>query len=89
MQYISSGALTSLKPSSIASFFAAKPSTIATKRKPQVSVIDTDEGPDEAVTVEDNAGTTKDNRFVDVVFVIDGEGLLVHFLVVANPDDVT
>ena len=81
--------MSSLKPSSITSFFAAKPSTIAKKRKPQVSVIGTDEGLDEAVTVENNAGTTKDNRLVDVVFVIHGEGLLVHFLVVTNPDDVT
>ena len=61
--------MTSLKPSSIISFFAAKPSTISKKRKPQVIVIDVDEGPDEAVILADNAGTKKDNRLVDVVFV--------------------
>ena len=78
-----------LKPNSISSFFAAKLSTIAKKQKPQVIVIDVDEGPDEAVIVADNAGTEKENRLVDVVCVIDSEGLLVSFLVVANPDDVT
>ena len=52
-------------------------------------VIDGDEGPDEAIIVEDNAGTEKDNRLVNVVFVTDGEGLLLSFLVVANHDDVT
>ena len=52
-------------------------------------VIDVDEGPDEAVIVADNAGAEKDTRLVDVVCVIDSEGLLVSFLVVANPDDVT
>ena len=81
--------MTSLKPSSMSSFFAAKPSTIAKKRKPQVIVTDIDEGPDEAVIVTDNIGTKKYNRLVDDVFVIDGDGLLVSFLVVANPDGVT
>ena len=81
--------MTSLKPSSISSFFVAKPSTIAEKQKPQVIVIDVHEGPDEDVIVADNAGIKKDNRLVDVVSVIDGEGLLVSFLVVSNPDDVT
>ena len=47
--------MTSLKPSSITSSFAAKPSTIAKKRKPKVTVIDADEGPDQAVA--DNAAT--------------------------------
>ena len=78
-----------MKPSSISSFFAVKPSTIAKKQKPQVIVIDVDEGPGEAIIVADNAGTKKDNRLEDVVCVVDGEGLLVSFLVVANPDDVT
>ena len=81
--------MTSLKPSSISSFFVAKPSTIAEKQKPQVIVIDVGEGPDEDVIVADNAGTKKGNRLVDVACVVDGEGLLVSFLVVANPDDVT
>ena len=66
--------MTSLKPSSITSFFAAKPSTIVKKRKPQVIEIDADdEGPAEAVIVVDNAGTIKDNRLVDVTFVVDGD----------------
>ena len=86
---ISSSVMTPLKPSSISSFFAAKPSSIAKKQKPQVIVIDVDEGPDEAVIVVVNAGTKKDSSLVDVVCVIDGESLLVSFLVVANPADVT
>ena len=81
--------MTSLKPSSITSFFAAEPSTIAKKRKAQVIVIDADESPDEAVIVEDKAGMKQDNRLADVVCVTDGQGSLVSFLVVANPDDVT
>ena len=81
--------MTSLNPSSISTCFATKPLTIAKKKKPQVIVKDVDEGPDEAVIVADNTGTKKDNRLVDVVCVIDGEGLLVYFLVVANLDDVT
>ena len=52
-------------------------------------MIDVDEGPDEAIIEADNAGTKKDNGFEDVVCVVDGEGSLVSFLVVANPDDVT
>ena len=93
LQSISSSAMTSLKPFSIitskTTLFGPNRSTIAKKRKPQVSVIDADEGPDEAVIVEDDARSKKDNRLVDVVFGADGEGLLVYFLVVANPDDVT
>ena len=77
-----SSAMTSLKPFTVSSFFAAKPWTISKKRKPQVMVIDVDEGPYEAIIVADNAGTKKDNRLLDVVFVIDGERLLVYFLVV-------
>ena len=50
-----SSAIAWLKPSSIASFFAAKPSTIAKKQKPQVNVIDADEGPDQAVIVADKS----------------------------------
>ena len=61
--------MTSLKPSSISTFFAVKPSTIVKKRKPQVIVIDVDEGPDEAVIVADNAVTKKDNCLVDVVLL--------------------
>ena len=72
--------MTSLKPSSITSFFAAKPSTIAKKRKPHVIEIDADdEGPAEAVIVVDNGGTKKDNRLVDVTFVVDGDVLLESF----------
>ena len=68
--------MTSLKPCSITSFFAAKPSTIAKKRKPQVIAIDVgDAGPTEAVIVVDNAGTKKDNRLVDVTFVVHGDVL--------------
>ena len=78
--------MTSLKPSSIISFFAAKPSTISKKRKQQVIEIDADhEGPAEAVIVVDNARTKKDNRLVDVTFVVDGDVLLVSFHVLANP----
>ena len=78
--------MTSLKPSSIASFFAAKPSSIAKNRKPQVIEIDADDaGPAEAVIVVDNAGAKKDNRLVDVTFVVDGDVLLVSFHVLANP----
>ena len=45
----------------------------------QVIVIHADEGPDQAVIVADNAATEEDSRLLDVVFVIDGEGLLVAF----------
>ena len=72
--------MTLVKPTSISSFFAAKPSTFAKKQKLQVIVIDGDEGPDEGVIVADNAGTKKDNRPVDVLCGIDGEGLLFLFL---------
>ena len=61
--------MTSLKPSSITSSFAAKPSTIAKKRKPQVIVMDADEGPDQAVIVSDNTATQKDSRHVGVVLL--------------------
>ena len=48
--------------------------------------IDTDdEGPAEAVIVVDDAGTKKDNRHVDVTFVVDGDVLLVSFHILANP----
>ena len=82
--------MTSLKPYSITSFFAAKPSTIAKKRKPQVVEIDADDkGPAEAVIVVDNAGTKKGNRLVDVTFLVDdvvvGDVLFVYFHVLANP----
>ena len=81
--------MTLLKPSSITSFFAAKPSTIAKKREPQVIVIDVDEGPGQAVIVLDNVITENGIRIMDGVFVTDGEGLLVSFHVVTNPDNVT
>ncbi len=38
-----------------------------------------DEGPAEAVIVVDNAGTKKDNRLVDVRFIVHGDFLLVSF----------
>ena len=80
--------MTSLKPSSITSFFAAKPSTIAKKRKLQVIEIDADdEDPTEAVIVVDNAGTEQDNRLVDVTFVVDGGVLLVCFHVLDKPGE--
>ncbi len=44
-----------------------------------------DEGPAEALIVVDNAGTKKDNRPVDVTFVVDGDILLVPCHVLANP----
>ena len=57
--------MTSLKPSSITSFFAAKPSTITKKRKPEVTEIDADEIPERIMT-----GTTeKDGRVMDVEVV--------------------
>ena len=50
-------------------------------------MIDADEGPDQAVIVADNSPSEKDIRLVDVVFVLDGEDLLVSFHVVAKHDD--
>ena len=47
------------------------------------------EGPDPTVIVADNAGLESNGRVVDVVFNVDGEGLLASLPVVANPDDVT
>ena len=79
--------MTSLTPTRITSFFAAKPSTIAEKRKPPVIMIHADEGPDPAFSVAGNAATEKGSRTVDVVFVICGEGFLLSFHVVANPGD--
>ena len=79
----------SLKSTSTTTLFAAKPSTIAKKRKPPVIVIDADEGPSPAVSAADNAATEKGSRIVDVVFVVDGKGVLVSFHVAANPDDET
>ena len=51
-------------------------------------VIDANEGPDQAAIVADSAAAEKGSRLVDVVFVMDGEGLLVSFHIVANHDDV-
>ena len=48
-------------------------------------LIDDDEGPDPAVSVANNAAITNDSRIVYVIFVVDGEGVLVYFHVVANP----
>ena len=48
-------------------------------------LIDDDVGPDSAVSVTQHAAIGKGCRLVDVVFVIDGEGVLVSFHVVANP----
>ena len=81
--------MTSLKPSSITLSIDAKPSTIAKKWIPKVIVIDADDCLDQSVIVVYNAATEKDIRLVDVVFVIDREGLLVSFHVVTNHDDVT
>ena len=36
-------------------------------------------GPDPAVSVANNVGIKNDSRLVDVVFVVDGEGVLVSF----------
>ena len=54
--------MTTLKPSSITSFFAAEPSTITKKRKPEVIEIDADEIPEwiMIVTIE------KDGRLANV-----------------------
>ena len=65
--------------------FASKPPTLVKTFKPPVIVIDSDEGPDRAVSVAENSATNKGSRLMDVVFVIDGEGVLVSFHVVANP----
>ena len=54
--------MTSLMPSSITSFFAAKPSTITKKRKPEVIEIDADEIPERRMIVT----TGKDGLVVDV-----------------------
>ena len=91
LQSVSSSAMIILlKPCSITSFFAAKPSSIAKKRKPPVIMIDADEGPDPAVSVADNAASKNCIHNVDVVFVLrSGEGLLLTFHVVVNPDDAT
>ena len=77
--------MTLFKPSSITLFFAAKPSIIAKKRKPQVSEIKADEGPDEAGIVADNAATKKDSCLVDVIFVVDGVGVFISLHFAANP----
>ena len=81
--------MTLLKPSSIASFSAAKLLTIAKKWNPPVIVIDAEVGPDVAVIVADNQSTEKGSCLVDVVFVVDGEDAMRSFHVVANPDDAT
>ena len=52
-------------------------------------MIDAEVGPDVAVIVADNRATEKDRCLVDVVFVVDGKGVLFSFHVVANPDDAT
>ena len=85
LQFISSSAMTSSKLPSITSFFAAQPSIIPKKRKAQVIDIDADERPDEAVIVATNVAIETDSRLVDVVFVVDGVGAFLSFLVVANP----
>ena len=77
--------LSSLELSSITSSFADKPSTIAKKRKPQVIVIDADDGPGQAVIVADDVATEKNSLLVDVLFVTDGEGLIVSFSCCREP----
>ena len=57
--------MTSLKPSSITSFFAAKPSTITKKIKPKVIDIDADDISERIMIVT----TEKDGRLVDVEVV--------------------
>ena len=52
-------------------------------------LIDADEGLGQADVVAENAAAEKYCRLLYVVFVIDGEGFLVAFLVVANPENVT
>ena len=46
-------------------------------------VIDADEGPDGVEIIAGNATTEKGSRLADIVFVVDGEGVLVSFHVVA------
>ena len=53
--------MTSLKPSSITSFFAAKPSTSTKKRKPEVVEIDVDKIPERIMIVT----TEKDRRLLN------------------------
>ena len=52
-------------------------------------MIDAEEDPDLGVSVADNAASEKGSRIMDVLYVIDGRGVLVSFHVVSNPDDVT
>ena len=70
---------------SITSFFTAKPLTIAKKRKPPEILIDDNGGNDPAVSITNNAAITNDSRLVYTIFVVDGEGVLFSFHVVANP----
>ena len=42
-------------------------------------VVDADEGHDRALIAADNTATEKSSRLVDVLFVSDGESLLVSF----------
>ena len=76
---MSPGATTSSEPCSITSFFATKPLTLAKERKPPMILIDADEGPDPAVSIVNNAAIKNGNRLVDMIFVVDGEGLHVFF----------
>ena len=46
-------------------------------------VIDANEGPDGADSIAGNAATKKGIRVVDIVSVVDSEGVLVSFHVVA------
>ena len=47
-------------------------------------VIDAYEGLDPAVSLADDPATEKSSRVVDVVFLVDGKGVLVSFLVVVH-----
>ena len=77
---MSPGATTSPEPCSITSLFATKPLTIANEHKPPIILIDDDEGPYPAVSVVNNAAIRNGSRLMDVIFVVDGERVLVFFL---------
>ena len=73
--------MTSLKPSSITSFMAAKPSTITKKRKPEVIEIAADEIPVRLMIVT----TEKVGRVVDVEVGVASSGAFISFNVVEKP----
>ena len=51
-----------------------------------ILIDDNEESPDSAFSVAQKAAIKISCRLVDVVIVVDGEGVLVSFHVAANPD---